>query len=102
MVRWALVAVIAVVVAFVFGPRWVIAPLVGYLIYRVGTGMLAGMAADADATPPAPKAITKTKERTVYTCGECGTEVVLVVRGEEAPPRHCGERMQPRTEIPRQ
>lgn len=101
MVRWALVAVAAIAVAVAFGPRWVIAPLLGYLIYRVGTGMLAGMAADADATPPKPTAIAQTTERTVYTCGECGTEVVLVVRGEEAPPRHCGERMHPRTEIPR-
>jgi DNA-directed RNA polymerase subunit RPC12/RpoP len=101
MLVWLVVAVIAVLVAVVADPRWVVAPLAGYVIYKVGTGMLANLAADAGASPPPPRRLDDPRERTVYACEMCGTEVVLVVRGEEGAPRHCGERMRGRTEIPR-
>lgn len=29
----------------------------------------------------------------VYSCKECGTQLVLLRRGSDKPPRHCGEAM---------
>ena len=29
----------------------------------------------------------------VYSCRECGTQLVLLRRGSDKPPRHCGEAM---------
>jgi hypothetical protein len=39
-------------------------------------------------------------ERTLFWCEECGTEVLLLVRGTARAPSHCGQRMHERTEIP--
>ena len=40
----------------------------------------------------------------VYSCQECGTQVVLLRRGSDKPPRHCGEAMAytvvPETTVP--
>lgn len=38
-------------------------------------------------------------ERTMYWCEECGTELVLTVRGSGLPPRHCATRMHERSEV---
>lgn len=95
----ALVAAAAVAVAF--GPRWVLGPLAGYLIYRAGTSMLRGMAAGAGTTPDEPEPMVGKPERVLYWCEQCGAELLLVVRGSDRPPRHCGERMHERVELAR-
>lgn len=38
-------------------------------------------------------------QRTMYWCEECGTELVLTVRGSGLPPRHCGTGMHERSEV---
>jgi DNA-directed RNA polymerase subunit RPC12/RpoP len=38
-------------------------------------------------------------ERVLYWCEECGTEVMLVIRGSGTPPRHCGTKMHERAEL---
>jgi len=76
----------------------VLAPLLGLTVYAVGTAMLRNMAAgvgDAPAPPAAPD-----DARTLYWCQMCSTELLLVVRGSGVAPRHCGERMHERTELP--
>ena len=85
-----------------FGAQWVLAPLAGYVVYRVGTTMLRNMATDARALAPVePQPVDPAGERTLYRCEQCGAEVLLLVRGTAAPPRHCGETMRERVEIPR-
>ena len=91
----------AAVAAWIVEPRLLVAAAIGFVIYKVGTAMLRNMAADAKSSPPPPEPVTDPNERTVYRCELCGTEVLLVVRGEETAPRHCGERMSVRTEVPR-
>lgn len=96
---WALLAFVAIVVAVVFDPKWVLAPLIGVAVYRIGTGMLRSMAADAQAPAGPPQPVLHRAERTLYWCEQCGAELLLVVRGAAAAPRHCGERMHERVEL---
>ena len=96
-----LVTVVVVVLGTQVGWRWVLAPLLGLSIWAWARATLrsflrhgqTGIAAD---TEPEPVGID---ERTMYWCEECGTEVVLTVRGSGLPPRHCGERMHERSEV---
>ena len=106
MLRWAglvAVALVLVVVAVQFGAKWVVAPLIGYAVYKVGTAMLRNMAQDARGGNVAdePTPVLHHADRTLYWCEHCGAELLLVVRGADAPPRHCGERMHQRVEITR-
>ncbi|HEX2026444.1 MAG TPA: hypothetical protein VHF25_00430 [Nitriliruptorales bacterium] len=98
-VLWALLAFGATVVAVVFDPKWVLAPLIGVAVYKVGTTMLRSMAADAHAAPGPPQPVLHRAERTLYWCEQCGAELLLVVRGATGAPRHCGERMHERVEL---
>ncbi len=96
-----LLALAAVLVGTQIGWRWVVAPLIGIGIWvwmratmrSFLTGGQTGVAA-TDEPEPVP-----VDERVTYWCEECGTEVVLVVRGSGVPPRHCGTKMHGRSEI---
>lgn len=99
---WVLGAAVAVVIAVVFDPKWVLAPLLGYAVFRVGTAMLRNMAVDARAPTEEPRPVTDRPERTLYWCEPCGAELLLVVKGTAHPPRHCGERMHERVELLRE
>ena len=97
---WLLAALVAGAVGLLLGPRWVIGPLLGYAVFRVGTAMLGNLAAGTrHAADEAPVAVTDRPERTVYWCEPCGAELLLVIRGAATPPRHCGERMHERIEL---
>ncbi len=98
MVRILAVAV-AFVIAVVFGPKWVLAPLLGYAIFRIGTAMLRSMAEGGPGRADPPEPVFNRPERTLYWCEQCGVELLLVVRGADTPPRHCGERMHERIEL---
>ncbi|MBW3578494.1 MAG: hypothetical protein KY462_12280 [Actinobacteria bacterium] len=102
MVVWIVLGLAAIVVAVVFGAKWVLAPLLGVAIYRAGTSMLRGMAAGAGAADPAPQPAVGRGERTLYWCAQCGAELLLVMRGAATSPRHCGERMHERVELVRE
>ncbi|MFW6010124.1 MAG: hypothetical protein ACOC9I_02255 [Actinomycetota bacterium] len=103
--RWlllALLAAVAVVVGLAFGWRWVLAPLLAAGMLRWLLGSLRALAQggpagqpeeDAEPTPVGPD------ERTLFWCEECGTEVLLLVRGTARAPSHCGQRMHERTEV---
>lgn len=95
-------ALVALVVGLSFGWKFVLAPLLGLLIYRWATGTLRAMVHDGrarvDADEQQPQVVTG-DERVLYWCEECGTELVLVVRGSGLAPRHCGTKMHERAEL---
>ena len=96
----ALVLAVLVVLTTDVPSSYVFAPLLGVGILWFGLGSLRSLQAGAAHVPdgdPAP--IDPTVERTTYWCGGCGAEVLLMVRGTDSPPRHCGERMSERVEI---
>lgn len=94
--------VLAVPIGLTFGWRWVLAPLLGLLIWSWARATLSSFVGSSQAAPapadPEPMPVTA-NERTLYWCEECGTEYLLVVRGSGKPPRHCGSSMHERTEI---
>ena len=96
-------ALVAVFVGLTFGWQWVLAPLLAGVLLWFLLGSLRALVTDArtleaaeggEPTPVAPG------ERTLFWCEECGTEVLLLVRGSARAPSHCGQRMHERTEIP--
>lgn len=94
--------VAAVVVGAAFGWRWVAAPLFAWIIFRWAVGTLRAMVQDGRAIAavenPQPRPVDA-DERVLYWCEDCGTEVVLVVRGSGKAPRHCGTAMHERAEL---
>lgn len=103
-VFWGAVAIAVVAVVTTDVPAaYVFAPLLGVAILWLGLGSLRSLQAPAAHVPDGdPQAVDPTIERTTYWCGGCGAEVLLVVRGTDTPPRHCGERMHERVEILRE
>ena len=95
-------AIAAVVVGNTFGWKWILAPLLAGAMIRWSFATFRSMVhggqglADGPEDGPAP---VGPDERTLYWCEECGTEVLLLVRGSGTPLRHCGTRMHERTEI---
>ena len=107
MARVLALAVVAVVLAVAgligvnFGWRWVFAPVLGYAVFRWLMGSLRSLVHDAknlesQEADPTP---VSGDERTLFWCEECGTEVLLLVRGTSRATSHCGQRMHERTEI---
>jgi hypothetical protein len=91
-----LVATGTVPAAYVFGP------LGGLAIWKVGMATFGSLRAGAAYIPDGPPVPVDTRvERICYWCEGCGAELLLLVRGTEVPPRHCGERMTERHEIAR-
>jgi hypothetical protein len=94
-------ALLAVLVGVNLGWRWVFAPLLGYALLTWLLTSLRALVADgrdgaAAAADPEP---VSGDERTLFWCEECGTEVLLLVRGSARAPSHCGQRMHERTEL---
>ena len=97
----AAAVVIAVLVGLNAGWRWVFAPLLAAALLTWSIASLRvlvtdGKHGDPDGSNPTP---VGTDERTLFWCEECGTEVLLIVRGTARAPSHCGQRMHERTEI---
>jgi hypothetical protein len=70
----------------------VVAVLAGWLILKIGFGVLSGL---ATPLPPPPPAGELRKVRLLYRCSLCGTEVRMTSANDEVPdpPRHCMEDM---------
>lgn len=80
--------------------RFVWMPLLGIAIWRVGLASFRSLAAADDHIPDGPpRPVDTEQERIIYSCTGCGAELLLVMRGSNAAPRHCGERMQERHEV---
>jgi hypothetical protein len=80
--------------------RLVLAALMGAGILAVGFATLRSLgrpaphgSAPADAAPIPPDV------RITYWCETCGAEVLLLRKGTDSPPRHCGESMVRRQEV---
>lgn len=103
-VALALIAAATVVVAVTDIPAaYLFAPLLSVAILVVGLGSLRSLQVGGAHIPEGdPVAVDPTVERTTYWCAGCGAELLLLYRGTESPPRHCGERMHERTEILRE
>jgi hypothetical protein len=97
----AVVVVVAAIVGMNFGWVWVFAPLLGWAVYRWLIGSLRALVHDAKHLDADAAAATPVSgdERTLFWCEECGTEVLLLVRGTARAPSHCGQRMHERTEL---
>jgi DNA-directed RNA polymerase subunit RPC12/RpoP len=90
--------------------RTVIAVLIGLVIAGVGFGTLRGLARPApgprvdDAVPVIPESamvVHPEVVRVVFRCENCGTELLLLTKGTDAAPRHCGEHMTRREDVRR-
>jgi hypothetical protein len=95
--RWIVVGASLVALGVLFTDAGVV-PLVvavvaGGLIFKVGIGMLAGMAQPVPEPPP-PGELRKVKIG--YRCSICGSELRMTVANDEMPepPRHCLEDME--------
>ena len=83
--------------------RIVIAVIAGFVIFFLGFGVIRGFAGPRrgageplplEAIEPLPAGV-----RILFWCETCGMEVLLLRKGSEALPRHCGEPMSRREEI---
>lgn len=93
-----------VVVAFVVDVEWlhpgyVLAPLLGLVILRLGWATFGSLAGGGMSPDDEPQPVDPSQERVRYWCEGCGAELLLLVRGTATPPRHCGERMHERHEV---
>ena len=81
--------------------RYVFAPLLGLFIWRFGIASFGSLRAGAAHIPDGPpEPVDPASERVTYWCSGCGAELLLLVRGAAVAPRHCGERMAERREVP--
>lgn len=90
----------APIVGLVFGWRYVFAPLLAAALLSWSLASLRVLVQDAQDDDGVP-AVQDGPERTVFRCPECGMEVLLLFRATPKAPSHCGQRMEPRTEIVR-
>jgi hypothetical protein len=70
----------------------VIAIAAGYLMMRIGIGMLRGLVRPMPEPPP-PGEMRRVKLR--YRCPSCGLELRVTAAADEdqVPPRHCNDEM---------
>jgi hypothetical protein len=99
--KLVVVAAVVVVLGTQIGWRWTLAPLMGLAIWAWARATLRsfiqhGSTGIAAADEPEPVGLD---ERTMYWCEECGTELVLTVRGSGLAPRHCATKMHERSEV---
>jgi len=95
------VAIVAVLVGVNLGWRWVLAPALALGLLRWSVASLRVLVTDGrggDASGVGPVDLDG-PQRTLFWCEECGTEVLLVARGTDRAPSHCGQRMHERTEL---
>lgn len=98
---WAAVGVGLLLAALGVVPaRFVFAPLLGLVIWLVGLASFRSLRAGGPHLPDGPpEPVDVAHVRITYWCEGCGAELLLLVRGAAAPPRHCGERMHERQEV---
>ena len=96
------VLLLALVVGTQLGWKFVFAPLIGLAIWAWASATLRSFANHGQTGVAAsiePEVVADKPQRTLYWCGECSTELLLLVRGSGTAPRHCGEKMAERTEV---
>ncbi len=100
---WLVVGLgLGAVVLGVVDARYVLAPLLGLAIWRVGIASFGSLRAGGAHIPDGPpEPVDPRTERISYRCSGCGAEMLLLMRGAAVPPRHCGERMTEHREVAR-
>jgi hypothetical protein len=84
--------------------RTAVAIVAGVLLFLIGVGMFRSLLGPRRG-PESSGAVLEVAERmpegvrVLYWCETCGTEVLLLRKGSDAAPRHCGESMTRREEI---
>jgi hypothetical protein len=92
-----------VIVLAVSAARTVVAIVVAVVFIAIGFGMLLSLVRRSPRNVPLPEAEPPPANvRITFWCEECGTELLLLRKGSEAAPRHCGEAMIAREEIARE
>ena len=80
--------------------RAIIAIVAAIAIAWIGWGMFRSLLRRTPRNVPLPEPeATPADVRITYWCEECGTELLLIRKGSEAAPRHCGEAMAKREEV---
>ncbi len=82
--------------------RIAIAIVVAIALASIGIAMLRTLRTAAPSNIPLPEPeLPPANVRVTYWCQECGTELLLIRKGSESPPRHCAEPMTKREEVAR-
>ena len=74
-----------------WGGRVALAIVIATVSLRLGFGMMRPLRVGEKSHPPVD--VVTEGAIPVYTCAGCGTQVVLLRKGNDRPPRHCGEPM---------
>ena len=74
-----------------WGGRVGLAIVIATVALRLGFGMMRPLQVGEKSHPPVD--VVTDGFIPVYTCAGCGTQVVLLRKGNDRPPRHCGEAM---------
>jgi DNA-directed RNA polymerase subunit RPC12/RpoP len=106
LVRRRLLLSLLLILAFLLGNnlgwKYVFAPMLGWAFISWAFASMRSMA--SGGTPSAvegsnePERVSP-RERVLYWCEECGTELLLLIRGSGTNPRHCGTKMHERAEV---
>jgi hypothetical protein len=94
--RLLLAAVVLLLVArYGFHVRWAARAAVGLLLSTlvIRWGMASMRPLQVGAKQYEPVDVVEEAGVPVYSCKECGTQLVLLRKGSDKPPRHCGEAM---------
>lgn len=100
--RWVailLIVLVATVIGTNFGWRWVLAPLMAFALLSWLFASLRVLVHGGRNGEEAAGDDVADDGHTMFWCEECGTELLLIVRGTRRAPSHCGQRMHERTEL---
>jgi hypothetical protein len=75
--------------------------VMGIVLGGVGLGMLRSLRNTPGHVPFEEPEAAPSNVRITFRCETCHTEVLLLRKGSESAPRHCGEKMLRREEVPR-
>jgi hypothetical protein len=88
-----LLALAAAVLLFAVGRGDVVAAVaLGALVLATGRAVFRGYSVTKGPTGP-PVDVQEEGSLLVFACETCGEQLVLLRRGTDVPPRHCGEKM---------
>ena len=74
-----------------WGARAAVGVLLATFVIRWGVASLRPLRVGEKAYEPVD--VVEESGVPIYACKECGTQLVLLRRGSDKPPRHCGEAM---------
>ena len=75
-----------------WGPRVALGLVAAYVVVRLGVASFRPLAR-VERSGPAVDVVEPEGAIPVYACTGCGTQLVLLRKGNDRPPRHCGEPM---------